>query len=58
MTAFVALAVGLFRGAEFLLDGGDVDADCVVLLEVDAEALMGRGATAAAGLMISWECWC
>jgi hypothetical protein len=51
MTGFVALAVGLFRGAEFLLAGGDDVEDGVVRLDVDI--LIGTGATAAAGLTIS-----
>jgi hypothetical protein len=52
MTAFVALAVGLFLGAEFLraAGGGEVD-DGVVRL--DGDDLMGTGATAAAGLTVS-----
>jgi len=53
MTALVALAVGLFRGAEFLLAGGDEVEEGVVLL--DGDILMGTGATAAAGLIISCE---
>jgi hypothetical protein len=53
MTGFVALAVGLFRGAEFLLAGGDDVEEGVVRL--DGDILIGTGATAAAGLTISWE---
>ena len=53
MTGLVALAVGLLRGAEFLLAGGDEVDDGVVLLE-GGDILIGTGATAAAGLMISW----
>lgn len=54
MTALVALADGLFRGAEFLLAGGDEVEEGVVRLEGDI--LMGTGATAAAGLTVSGEC--
>jgi hypothetical protein len=50
MTGLVALAVGLFRGAEFLLAGGDEAEDGVVRL--DGDILIGKGATAAAGLTI------
>jgi hypothetical protein len=50
MTALVAFAVGLFRGAEFLLAGGD-EVDGVVRLEGDI--LIGTGGTAAAGLTVS-----
>ena len=51
ITGFVALVVGLFRGAEFLLaGGGDVEAGVVRL---DGDILIGTGATAAAGEMIS-----
>lgn len=52
MTAFVAFAVGLFLGAEFLrAAGGDEVDDGVVRL--DGDDLMGTGATAAAGLTVS-----
>ncbi len=51
ITALVAFAVGLFRGAEFLLAGGDEVDDGVVRLEVDI--LIGTGGTAAAGLTVS-----
>ncbi len=51
MTALVAFAVGLFRGAEFLLAGGDEVDDGVVRFEVDI--LIGTGGTAAAGLTVS-----
>lgn len=51
MTGFVALAVGLFRGAEFLLAGGDDVEEGVVRL--DGDILIGTGATAAAGETIS-----
>lgn len=55
MTALVDFAVGLFRGAEFLLAGGDEVEDGVVRLGV-GDILIGTGATAAAGLTtISWE---
>jgi hypothetical protein len=54
MTALVAFAVGLFLGAEFLLAGGDEVDEGVVRLD-DGDILMGTGATAAAGLTISWE---
>ena len=53
ITALVAFAVGLFRGAEFLLAGGDEVDEGVV--RFDGDILMGTGATAAAGLTISWE---
>lgn len=57
MTGFVALAVGLFRGAEFLLAGGEEVVDGVV--RFDGDILIGTGATAAAGLTVwltvSWE---
>jgi hypothetical protein len=51
MTGFVAFAVGLFRGAEFLLAGGGEVVEGAVRLEGDI--LIGTGATAAAGLTIS-----
>jgi hypothetical protein len=51
MTGFVALAVGLFRGAEFLLAGGGVVEEGVARL--DGDILIGTGATAAAGDTIS-----
>jgi hypothetical protein len=54
MTALVAFAVGLFRGAEFLRVGGDEVEEGVVRLD-DGDILMGTGATAAAGLTVSWE---
>src|SRR6266536_5039889 len=44
MTGLVALAVGLFRGAEFLLAGGDDVEDGVV--RFDGDILIGTGATA------------
>jgi len=48
MTGLVALVVGLFRGTEFLLAGGDEVEDGVV--RFDGDILIGTGATAAAGL--------
>ena len=51
ITGFVAFAVGLFRGAEFLRAGGDELDDGVS--RVDGDILIGTGATAAAGLTIS-----
>jgi hypothetical protein len=51
ITGLVALAVGLLRGAEFLLAGGDDVPEGVVRLEGDI--LIGTGATAAAGLTVS-----
>jgi len=53
MTVLVALVVGLFRGPEFLLAGGDEAEDGLVLLEGDI--LMATGCTAAAGLTTSCE---
>lgn len=53
ITGLVAFAVGLFRGAEFLLAGGDELEDGVA--RVDGDILIGTDATAAAGLTISWE---
>lgn len=50
MTGLVALAVGLLRGAEFLLAGGDDVVEGVV--RFDEDILMGTGATAAAGLTV------
>jgi hypothetical protein len=52
MTGLVAFAVGLLRGAEFLLAGGEEVEDGDVLL--DGDILIGTGATTAAGLTISW----
>lgn len=49
MTVLVALVVGLLRGPEFLLAGGDEVPEGVV--RVDGDILMGTGCTAAAGLM-------
>jgi hypothetical protein len=54
ITALLAFAVGLFRGAEFFLAGGEEADEGVVLLET-GDILIGTGATAAAGLTISWE---
>jgi hypothetical protein len=53
ITALVAFADGLFRGAEFLLAGGDDVDEGVARLEGDI--FMGTGATAAAGLTISGD---
>jgi hypothetical protein len=57
MTGLLALAVGHFLGPEFRRDGGEVDPDPLpgVALLDEGAALMGMGATAAAGLIISWE---
>jgi len=55
MTGLVALAEGLFRGAEFLLAGGDDVEDGVA--RVEGDILIGTGATAAAGLTISGDGW-
>jgi hypothetical protein len=56
MTGLVALAVGLLRGAEFLLAGGDEVLEGLVWFDVeeDADILIATGATAAAGLTVSW----
>ena len=51
MTVLVALVVGIFRGAEFLLAGGDEVPEGVVRL--DGDILIATGATAAAGLTFS-----
>lgn len=60
MTGLVALAVGLLRGAELRLAGGEEVPDGEVRLEVVEAAVdfvdgawMGCGGTAAAGLIIS-----
>ncbi len=53
----MALAIGLFRGPELRLDGGEVDPDPLAiegLAEVEVD-LIGMGATAVEGLMISVE---
>jgi hypothetical protein len=60
MTGFVALAMGLFRGPEFLLpvlDGGDVDPpeplDGLERLETGGEDLIAMELTATVGLTTS-----
>lgn len=62
MTGLVALAIGLFRVPEFLLAGGDVEPEPLAMvledvIAVDGDTLIGIGATAAAGLMISVDPW-
>lgn len=63
MTALV-LAIGLFRGPEDLLAGGEAEPDAepapdplAGVARVEVVALIGIGATAAVGLIISWEWW-
>lgn len=60
ITGLLALAVGLFRGAGFLLAGGDEVLDGEARFEVvevavdfDEGAWIGWGGTAAAGLIMS-----
>jgi hypothetical protein len=56
ITAFVALAVGLLRGPEFLRAGGDVEPEPLAGVGLlDEEALIAIGATIAAGLITSCE---
>ncbi len=57
MTALVALAMGLFRGPEFLRAGGEVEPAPLagVGRVLGSVVLMGIGATAAAGLITSGE---